>query len=287
MGGRPRTTKSLELPVQPQFCSGSICDEAGGPHARQLACAPGDLVELAHVGLRRHPMPEVQRQDVGRFHARIGVPKPDQLADEHRGADRQHERHRDFRDDQPVADAALPGAHRAAAVRLLQRRLRRPRVVARGNSGRRHAQRDAGDRADRKQEREDAPVDADLVGARKSRRPRPGPVAPFPMSQSAGRPTPPTSDSTRLSVTNWRTRRPRPAPSAERDRHFLGANGHPRQREVRDVRAGERQQQSDGAEQQEQHAADRRRHDRFSQRLEVDRAAPSRLRELLLDPTGD
>ena len=54
---------------------------------------------------------------------------------------------------------------------------------------------------------------------------------------------------------------------------FPGANGHPRQREVGDVRAGERQQQADRAEQQEQHAANRRRDHGIGQRLEIDRAS--------------
>ena len=114
-------------------------------------------------------MSEMQGQHVGGLHARVGVAKPDELADEHRGADRQHEGHRDFRDHEPVADAALPRAHRGAAVRLLQRRLRRLRIVARRNKRGRDAERDAGDRADGKQEGEHPPVDTDLVRARKSR----------------------------------------------------------------------------------------------------------------------
>ena len=116
------------------------------------------------------------------------VAKPDQLADEHRGADRQDERHRDFRDDEPVADAPLRrrssccGCSSAVAPTAspARRRARRRRQAPRRAPGLR--------RADRQQEREHAPVDARSRARAADSRPRPGPVARFPMSQSAGPP---------------------------------------------------------------------------------------------------
>ena len=52
---------------------------------------------------------------------------------------------------------------------------------------------------------------------------------------------PPASASVRLSVSDWRTRRPRLAPSASRSERFGAACRTAREQEVRDVRASDQQ----------------------------------------------
>ena len=64
--------------------------------------------------------------------------------------------------------------------------------------------------------------------------------------------TPPTTASSTLSVSNWRTSDARSAPSADSNRDFLHARRRAREQQIRDVRARDQQHEPDSAEQHEQ-----------------------------------
>ena len=98
---------------------------------------------------------------------------------------------------------------------------------------------------------------------------------------------PPMSDSTRLSVSSWRTTRPRPAPSADADRQLARAHRGARQQQVGDVGAADEQHEADDAEEQHRRESQIAADERVVQRLERDAAARVGLRELARQPGGD
>jgi hypothetical protein len=109
-------------------------------------------------------------------------------------------------------------------------------------------------------EEQDRPVERDLDFVRDS-------LARQELEQRWSRPqaiahpaTPPASASSALSTSSWRTMRARLAPSAARIVISRSRTEARRQQHVRDVDAGDQQQQPDGAEERVEHAAEAAHH---------------------------
>ena len=192
--------------------------------------------------------------------------------------DKQRERQRELDDDERVASSRMPvtaGAG-AAAQHALD-------VGARRLPGGHHAEQDArGDRHDER-ERERRSVDANsrvdrelfdehrrrAISCRTRRCTRPA--------------TPPTIDSSTLSVSSCCAIRRTSRAECGADRQLAMASGAARELKVRDVRAGDEQHEPDGREDDEDRRA-RRADDLLLQRLKLDAEAlvRRRIRRLLL-----
>ena len=128
-------------------------------------------------------------------------------------ADEQHDRERDFDDDEAAPQRA---AERARPARRLPSASGpdpcAPAAAPAPGRTRRPCARESSDR-----EREHAPVHRDGVEARQVRRARSRGARARRASASATPTAPPVRPSSRLSVSSWRTSRPRPAPMAARN----------------------------------------------------------------------
>ena len=133
----------------------------------------------------------------------------DEAAHQQPGADQQHERDRDLRDDQRVARAETAAAD-GAVPGILHRRVGAPR------QRRQQAEQQAGEHRHAEGERQHDAVDRDFLGARREARGEGDEQVARPASRPAGRARRRRRASSVLSVSSWRAMRPRPAPSALR-----------------------------------------------------------------------
>ena len=145
--------------------------------------------------------------------ARIDVLQPDEAANQQAGAGQQHERQRHFDDDQRAQRAPRPRAGAVAAAFA-------QRVVGAGGCQQRRDQSEQHTGRERGEQREADHRQIERTPDRAAAPECDWPPAPADRDETAtasARPaTPPASDSIRLSVSIWRSSRPRSAPSAVR-----------------------------------------------------------------------
>ena len=206
-----------------------------------------DPLRVVGVAASRHRHP--RGQDVARVEARIDAAERAEAAEHQAGADQQHDRQRDLADDERLADAAMPDAGADLARAVLQRLLH---AAARAFERRREAADDRGRERDRGGEAR-APDSSDARA--RDRRDSTGLIA-----SSSARPhcatsrpsAPPSTHSTRLSVSSWRI--DADAAGAERgaNRDLALARRAARQQQVGDVRARDQQHEADRAGEHEQ-----------------------------------
>jgi hypothetical protein len=206
-------------------------------------------VELRAALLRQLAPADVERgeQQVVGVEAGIEVDGVAQGAQEEARADEQHERERDLRDDERVAqaEAAQPG-RRAAGVVLERRDEIGARGVERGGEAEDEARRER----DGEREEQHARVDREIEQRRLFRGEEAG--------QQVGRPQrddEPDAAAREREHDRFRDQLPHepPARRSERepDRDLTPPGGGPRQQEVRHVRAGDEQHDADDREQEE------------------------------------
>jgi hypothetical protein len=177
---------------------------------------------------------DVQGDNVCRHHAGLNFLQPDHFANDHRGAEREHERERDLDRDQGVAEPTERAADRRAAAALSGNLLH---ADARGGERRREAEEDRVCQAEHEQEHERLPVEDDLM---RPRQPRRGDsheqiranASDDDAQRSAGERQQQTFDQ-ELPHQTARAR----AESGARD-DLPCSRAHPRQQQVRHVRAG-------------------------------------------------
>jgi hypothetical protein len=122
------------------------------------------LFSFRILRFRQH---EAHRQDAIRIEARIDVAQTLKTFNQKPRADEQHERERNFRDDEQAAHTIAPPAFRRAAPALFERLVQvEPRSLQRG----REAEDDACQKRDRQREAEHASVQRNLLRARHARR---------------------------------------------------------------------------------------------------------------------
>ena len=145
-----------------------------------------------------------------------------------------------------------PRARRAARARIAKAGVRvDDGAAARG----RETKEQAGDERDDQREGQDPRIDRDGLHAGEVRSARARGTAAAASSRAARQARCPASDSSRLSVSSWRTSRNRPAPMRGANRRARArARRFAREQQVRDVRAGDEQDERDRALHDEQHA---------------------------------
>lgn len=104
---RPRIEKSAS---HPQFWSGTSWVNPVGGHTRQMRDAVFDCVGILGTGPRR----DVQGQHVLRHDSDGRMAEAKDLTHHQRGGQSQHERQRDFGDDESVADTRMAASSRHA-----------------------------------------------------------------------------------------------------------------------------------------------------------------------------
>ena len=238
--------------------------ESSGAHAGRLPDAALQLPQVASVAagcaVVLQGCRQTQRQHVVRDEAGGRLLQAQEAAHQKTRAGEQHEGERDLSHHQGVAQPAAP-TRGAVAAGLLQGRLR---VGARCRQRRQNSERDAGDRAGGQQETKDAPVNANLPGARNLR------GREFQNQPGAAHGKQQPADSARQAEQHALGQKllhhAAPAGAQRRPhRDLVRSSGGASQQQVGHIRAGDQQEQSDGAEQGEQ----RRAHgsaDEFGQR---------------------
>ena len=191
--------------------------ERGAAHARQRPRAFQHLVverpmlgrRVVAAGARRVDEPD---QHVRGIEAEVRRAQVHERLQQQPAAGEQHQRQRDFRRDQRAPEPAS-GRHDVAACRILERL---HDVAARRVERRHQAEQHAGRDAEQCDEEEDGDIEPHFGDARRARRSDRDQAVDGPPRPATRPAAPPSSASSRLSVSSWRTRRPLPAPSATR-----------------------------------------------------------------------
>ena len=266
-----------------------VCPPVSGTRSVSAAdVLPGSVAEaliqllverhelLAVVPLRRQR--QLRGEDALRLEARLHPLQAREAGEQQTCGDEQHERQRHFGHQQ--ARAKTMARSDRAAARFLERlqhvdarRLPRGQQTDRQPGDERHDQREA------QRER----IDPDLEDARNQLGAEGDQRARAPTPPAAGRRAPPSTATSMLSVTSWRTTSPRLGAEREARGDLPPPAGEARQQQIGDVRAGDQEHAAHGAEEQqialpliadgiveERHDLDLRR------RVDVGRDSPAR-----------
>ena len=184
----------------------------------------------------------MQREHVGGNHAGCHVLETDRLAHDLHGAEREHERERNFNHHEYVPDSTVGPAARGMARRFLRYRVD---VEPCGGKGGRETEEDCRGQADEEQEGERVPIQRYLVRARYARRDQRHEHVGAPSGNGhAGRASNKRQENAlcqELSCQPHAVRTERGSSD-----HLTSPRRHPGQEQVRYVRASGRQHQPDG-----------------------------------------
>ena len=214
-------------------------------------------------------------------HPGVHVLQPDDFPHDERGAKRQHERERDFDDDEGVTNASVSAAHRRVTTRLLRDGLH---VHASGGERRRKTEQHRRREAGQQEKPEGPPVERDFVRA--------GNLCRTERDQKIGAPSrdghaDQTAGKRQQKALDEKLPDQAQAVRAEcgARRDFADPHGHPRQEQVRNIGARGREDQADGGKQHPKRSTHRPQHV-VGQRDEPDADAGSR-RRLCFEPRRD